>query len=106
MVRPIDFRAVRQLCSPLQVLRAWGWRGWREASGEYRGPCPIHRSHSLHSRSLAVSADAWYCHVCMRRGDVADLIAWLDTVTPYEGALRACQLVGAAVPYLAPRIST
>ena len=100
MARPLDYKQVQQLLSPLELLRARGWAGWREANGSYRGPCPIHGSHSKRSRSLWVGSRQWRCWVCHRQGDVCDLLAWLDTITPYEAALRICQAAGQPVPYI------
>lgn len=101
MPRPqIDFAALKRQVKPINALVLLGWR----ASGCYRetlrGPCPIHRSSSARSRSLAVTGDEWFCHSCRKGGDVCRLWALLNGMTDYQAALDLCDRLKIMPPLL------
>ena len=87
---PINFRILRELISPLQALQLEAWPGRREPCGQWRGPCPIHGSHSTTSRSLSVGARVAYCHVCRWSGDSIQLWATIHGMTLLEAAWDLC----------------
>jgi DNA primase len=53
----IDFAEVRRRIPIARVLELVGFRPVRRAAAELRGPCPIHRSRSPHSRSFAANVE-------------------------------------------------
>lgn len=97
--RPIDFQALRERIPPIEVLRWMDWKGWKEVSGEYRGPCPVHGSHVPTSRSFAVGPVSCYCHRCRWRGDAIDLYAWWRHLPVYEAAIELCSRLYLEVLY-------
>jgi DNA primase len=72
----VDFRAVKAAVTIQMVLDHYGVTGLQQASGELRGPCPIHRGAKA-SRHLSVnlSKGAFKCFasICGARGNVLDL---------------------------------
>lgn len=100
-LRPLDLKFLRELIPPMHSLSLLHWPGRREPCGQWRGPCPIHGSHSPTSRSLSVSDRYWYCHVCRRGGDAIQLWAEIHRVTVLEAAHELCQRLAIAPPYLA-----
>lgn len=57
------------------------WVGWR-------GPCPVHGSSSIKSRTLSYTEREWYCWKCRIGGDVIRLFARIHRLTDYEAARR------------------
>lgn len=86
----IDFSAVKRLVGLMDALDLIGWRSVSNYGLTLRGPCPIHRSSSTRSRSLAVTGDEWFCHSCRRGGDVCRFWALLHGMSDYDAALDLC----------------
>jgi CHC2-type zinc finger protein len=101
--RPIDYRRLRDLVSPLDVLHLTNcYSGKRERAG-YRGPCPVHRSSSSTSRSLSVQGPLWHCHRCRRGGDALELWCLVRGVDHLTGAYQLCEQLRIDPPYLCNR---
>jgi hypothetical protein len=83
---PIDFADLRDQVTCHRVLASEGWVATSDRSSTVRGPCPLHRSRSHRSRSLALTGPHWYCHYCKRGGDVIDLWAELHGLPLLEAA--------------------
>jgi DNA primase len=98
--RPIDLRALRGRIQPVQVLDLFDVHHWKEASGEVRGPCPVHGSHSDQSRSFACNAEVCYCQSCKFRGDAVALYARLTHKNMLDAAYELCDRLSIDIPYL------
>jgi len=83
---PIDFAKVKEQLTCKRVLMSEGWQAVSEFRDTVRGPCPLHRSRSKRSRSMALTGPVWYCHYCKRGGDVIDLWAEMRSLTLLEAA--------------------
>jgi hypothetical protein len=102
-MRFVDIRAVRRACSLRELLLRWGWMPSRREPATWRGPCPIHGSRSIHSRSLSVGLNGWTCWVCHEFGDVLDMYRWLygQQLTPMNvAAAQLCALMGVQTPWV------
>lgn len=84
----------------MEVLRLFNVHHWKEYSGEYRGPCPIHGSHSNHSRSFACNTEVCFCHRCKFRGDAVALYAALTHKAALDAAYELCDRIGIDLPFL------
>lgn len=102
---PINFRRIRELIPPASVLRILGWKHVWEARGLLRGPCPIHGSADMSSRSLVVNHQVVYCHKCHWTGDAVAL--WANAkgleLDPYQAAVELCELLDVVLPILERR---
>lgn len=97
-LRPIDFRRLRSLVRPVQVLERMGWRAtWVRSTSLMRGPCPIHGS-GPGSRSLVVSPSVVYCHKCHWTGDALALWCKWKGLKVLDGAYDLCQTLGVSPP--------
>lgn len=101
-LRPLDFRLLRERIQPVEVLRLFRVRHWRERCGGYRGPCPVHSSHNDHSRSFACYKEVCYCFSpkCKFKGDAVQLYATLTHKHMLEAAYELCDRLGIDLPYL------
>lgn len=99
-LRPIDFRALRELIPIRRVLESLGWRE-RTREGSYlRGRCPKHSSLASQSRIFAVSLDRAWCFRCGWEGDVVALWGWLHGLRPLPAAHDLCRHMGLEPPFL------
>jgi hypothetical protein len=90
----LDFEAIKRDAPLQRVLDYIGWVPTWSRGDQARGPCPIHRSQTLRSRSFAIQGEGWFCHSCKENGDVIRLWAILFSKTPYEAARDMCQTLG------------
>jgi hypothetical protein len=104
----VDFRAVRELISMAEVLELVGFEAPATVSGSLRGPCPIHRSHSVKSRSFAVNVPlkVYHCFTCGSAGNHLDLYAAFTRQSIYKAAIDLCEKLHRAVPWIQPKRPT
>lgn len=97
---PIDFQAIKAKVTCFMVLDRIGWRYHFHEPRGWRGPCPLHRSHTCRSRSFSVTVQGYRCFVCGERGDCIRLYAYLAELSLYDAALAICEEFGLEVPVL------
>lgn len=98
----IDFDAVRRAITIEQVLEQIGFEPSSRSGDQWRGPCPVHRSSSPHSRSFSVNVKSgrYYCHKCHSQGNQLELWAAIRQLPIYEAALDLCQSLGQEIPFI------
>jgi DNA primase len=71
---------------------------------QWRGPCPLHQSHSPSSRAFAahLGKNLFHCFVCGAGGNALDLWAALRGLPLHAAVLELCQHLGQPVPWLDP----
>jgi DNA primase len=99
MTRWVDFKALKQSIGIEQVLEDYGVRLKRVHKDYLRGRCPLPTHSSEASREsfgVQTARNIWACHsasCCGARqgqvgGTILDLVAWMETCTIREAALR------------------
>jgi transposase len=86
----VDFAFLREHITIEQVLRHLGhYDQLRGSSQQLRGPCPLHGSASIRSRTFSVELgkNAFQCFKCKAKGNAIDLWAHLTNQTAYDAAL-------------------
>jgi len=103
----IDYRVLRREISLAAVLNLLRFAPARHRGGQVRGPCPLHASPRLKSRSFSVSLprNAYRCFHCGSRGNQLDLWAAATQQPPYQAAIDLCGRLNQPVPWL-PRQRT
>ncbi len=98
----VDFRAVRQLVPMAEVLHLIGYVPRVRSGDQLRGPCPVHRSRSRKSRSLAVhlGRNVYHCFRCGAAGNPLDLYAALTRQPIYDAAVDLCRRCGRDIPWI------
>jgi DNA primase len=98
----IDFRAVREQISMVEVLALIGFEPQTASASGLRGPCPIHRSQTPRSRSFAVHVGrkVYRCFRCGSAGNHLDLYAAVTQQGVYQAALDLCAKLHQPVPWL------
>jgi DNA primase len=88
-----------------EVLELVGFESQATVSGGMRGPCPIHRSHSVKSRSFAVNVPlkVYRCFTCGSAGNHLDLYAAFTRQSIYQAAIDLCEKLHRAVPWIQPK---
>lgn len=103
----VDFRAIRAMITMAEVLELIGFESHAAASGGLRGPCPVHRSRSLKSRSFTVDVKRkmYHCFRCGSAGNHLDLYAAVRRLGVYQAALELCERLHREVPWIKPKRS-
>ena len=98
----VDFNLLRDQIQMQDVLNRLGFRPSRSTGTQLRGPCPVHKSHSEHSRSFAVNLTQgrFYCHRCHIHGNVIELWAAVHQQTLVQAAIDLCNSLGPEVPWI------
>jgi DNA primase len=96
----IDFALLRRQITLTQVLDLVGFTASTRRGPQLRGPCPVHRSTSSHSRSFAahVEKNCWHCFRCGAGGNALDLYLAVTRLPVYDGALELCARLHIPVP--------
>ena len=96
----IDFAELRRRVPIARVLELAGFRAVRISGAELRGPCPIHGSHSCHSRSFAanIEKNVFRCFHCGAGGTVLDLWAAMNKTNVYRAAISLCEQLAMELP--------
>ena len=99
----IDFTLLRRQLPLAQVLDVLGFTATTRRGPHVRGPCPVHGSTPVHSRSFAahLEKDCWQCFRCGAGGNALDLYLAVTKLPVYEGALELCARLHLPVPRLA-----
>lgn len=92
----IDYRALRRLISMADVLEVLGWRPVARHGPQLRGPCPIHKSANVQSRSLSVHLDRciFQCFGCQKKGNQLDLYAAATGLPIFDAARMLAERLG------------
>ena len=98
----IDFRAVRTMVAMTEVLHLIGYPTPAVRVVAFRGPCPIHRSTSMNSRSFAVHVQRkmYRCFTCGSSGNHLDLYAAATRQGLYQAAVALCEQLRRPIPWL------
>lgn len=100
----IDFDAIKREISLSEVLDLIGWKPIWSQSGQHRGPCPLHASNNVRSRSMSVNGDGWYCHKCKTGGDQLRLWAMVKGIELVPATIDLCKALNRPVYYQRRRI--
>ncbi len=98
----VDYRAVAARVPMEKVLELLGFAAKGAATGQFRGPCPVHGSQSPHSRSFSANLARGLCR-CFKCGFVGNQIqlwATLKNMTAYDAAVDLCRRTGVEVPWI------
>ena len=89
----VDFAQIRGAVRIGQVLERYGIDWLQEVRGELVGRCPVHGSSDLQSKAFRAngSKGIWKCFSCGQGGNVVDLVAALESVTPHEAAVKLAE---------------
>jgi transposase len=95
----IDFAYVREQITIEQVLRQLGhWDSLKGRGPQRRGPCPIHRSQRVRSRSFSVNLDknVFQClsSDCGAHGNALDLWGAVKGQKIYDAAISLAETLG------------
>jgi DNA primase len=101
----IDFRQARAQLRLADVLDLLGFTPSVRRGSAWRGPCPVHRSRRVTSRSFAadVGKDLWHCFACGAGGNALDLWAALTAQPLHAAVIDLCTRLGQDVPWRLPR---
>ena len=88
--RYVDFRAVKQAVSMVQVLDHYGLtERFQRKADSLSGACPLHKGENPTQFRVSVSKNCWNCFGdCKRGGNVLDFVSLMDGVTIREAAIR------------------
>jgi DNA primase len=100
----IDYASVRKSVPMSRVLELLGFTAIRRSGKQLRGPCPVHRSSSPHSRSFSVNlaTGAFQCFTCGAAGNQLDLWRQIHGLTLFEAAWDLCRRAQVPVPWFEP----
>ena len=98
----IDFRRARQEVRLTDVLSLLRFEPTARQGEQLRGPCPVHRSQTVGSRSFAahVGKGVWQCLVCQTGGNALDLWECVTGQPLHTAVLDLYQRLGREVPWL------
>ena len=96
----IDFAELRRRVPIARVLELIAFRPVRRSGAELRGPCPIHRAASPHSRSFAanIAKHVYHCFHCGAAGNALDLYAAVHRTNIYRAAVELCAQLNIELP--------
>ena len=100
----IRFAEVRAQIPLAEVLALIGFTPARMLGDQVRGPCPVHRSASLRSRSFSahLKRHVYHCFTCGSSGNQLDLYAAVTGLSLFDAAVSLCVRLHRDVPW-APR---
>jgi DNA primase len=98
----IRFAELRAQIGLAGVLDLIGFVPQTAFQGQLRGPCPVHRSTSPHSRSFSanLARHVYRCFKCGSAGNQLDLYAAVTGLPVFEAALTLCQELHRDVPWV------
>jgi len=97
----LDYTELRRLITIRQVLELVGWRPSKSHGAQLRGPCPIHQSENLHSRTFSVNLEknVFQCFKSgCSKGNQLDLYAAVTGQALFEAALELCNKLSIEPP--------
>lgn len=98
----VDFNLLRRKITMTDVLSRLGFEPTRRSGDQLHGPCPVHGSRSIRSRTFSVNLQTgrYYCHKCQSHGNQLELWAAVQKLPMYEAAVDLCRVVGREVPWI------
>lgn len=99
----VDFQTLRSQITMSDVLHPLGFVPTSRSASQRHGPCPVHGSRSLRSRTFSVNVTAgrYSCHKCPSHGNSIELWAAVHKLPLYEAAVDLCRVLGREVPWIA-----
>ena len=94
----IDFVALRDRISILDVLRLLEFRPHRHRGVRLRGLCPLQCSDDPRAFVVNVDTHQYYCHACHHFGDQIDLWSETQGLTVFAAAKDLCRQLNIQVP--------
>ena len=96
----VDFNVLRAEISMKEVLNQLGFQPTSQSGSQLHGPCPVHGSTSVKSRSLSVNLEKgrYYCHKCESQGNQIELWAAVHKLSFYDAAVDLCRALGREIP--------
>lgn len=96
----IDYPSVRAVVPLQAVLDLLGFVPTGRHGDQVRGPCPIHRSKSPHSRSFSanLARNAFRCFSCGAAGNQLDLWSLAQSLALFDAATDLCDRLQIQVP--------
>ena len=85
----VDFKAIKQSVSMLQVLEYYGLTQNLKRNGDsLSGPCPLHGGHTEGQFKVSVSKNCWNCFgKCKSGGNILDFVSRKENVGIREAAI-------------------
>jgi DNA primase len=98
----VNFSAIRARISMTQVLDLIGFDSHRTLGDQVRGPCPVHRSTSVKSRSFSanLAKSTFQCFKCGAAGNHLDLWAAITHQSIHEAAIDLCSKLDQEIPWI------
>jgi DNA primase len=96
----IDFAALREQISILDVLGLLGFQPLRHKGDRLRGLCPFHCSEEPRVFVVNIATDQYYCHACHRSGDQFDLWSHTQRLPIFAAAQDLCARLHIPVPHI------
>jgi DNA primase len=98
----LDFREARLQLRLAEVLDLLSFEPRARHGDQVRGPCPVHRSRTVGSRSFAahLGKGAWHCFRCEAGGNALDLWVAVTRQPLHAAVIDLCQRLGREVPWL------
>jgi len=89
----VDFKAVKQAVSILQILDHYGLTGGLKRNGDsLSGTCPIHKGENPSEFRVSISKNCWNCFSqCKRGGNILDFVRLKENITLRDAALRIAE---------------
>jgi DNA primase len=102
MMPGIDYRELRARIRVAEVLALLDYRPQWIKGEQWRGPCPLHGSTRVRSRSFAahLGKNVYHCFRCGAAGNVLDLWMAYTGQKLHAAALDLCRRLGQDVPWL------
>jgi DNA primase len=96
----INFRQARREILLREVLELLDYVARQQTGEQLRGPCPVHGSRALTSRSFAahLGKGVWHCFRCGASGNALDLWAVVTGQGIYEAVLDLYRRLGRVPP--------
>jgi DNA primase len=98
----IDYAKLRAMIGIARVLELVEFVPSESSGDQLRGPCPVHRSTSLESRSFSVnlSKHTFRCFKCGAHGNQLDLWVSITRLPLHEAANDLCNRLGIEPPLI------
>ena len=98
----VNFSRLRAEITMGHVLRQLSFQPVDRLGDQLHGPCPVHRSPSLRSRTFSVNlrSGRYYCHKCHSHGNQLELWAAIYHLPIYDAALDLCRALGHNIPWI------
>jgi DNA primase len=98
----LDYRQAHRDVRLTEVLDLVGFEPTTRHGAQWRGPCPVHRSHTEASRSFAAHVDkgVWHCFRCRTGGNALDLWMAVTRQPLHAAVLDLYARLGREAPWL------